>query len=171
MTIRKSTKHDIDEIMRLLAEARESMGRLGIDQWQYGYPTRDIVKEDVKIDRSYVAVDEDGFICATFVVITDGEPTYRKIYGGNWLTNAGDYVAIHRIAIRLSERGTGLSDHIIDYVGNFALDHGFSSIRVDTHQGNIPMRKMVERNGFVYTGMIHLTSGEERVAYEKLLEE
>lgn len=171
MTIRKSTKYDIDGIMCLLGEARESMGRLGIDQWQYGYPSREIVKEDVKFDRSYVATDDDGNLCATFAIITGGEPTYRKIYGGNWLTDGTDYLVFHRIAVKMENRGTGLSDEIVCFLEKFASDHGFQSLRVDTHQGNKPMRKMLERNDFTYTGIIHLSSGEERVAYEKVLED
>ena len=57
-TIRLSTKMDIDEIMCILSEARETIGRLGIDQWQYGYPSRDIIKEDIIQKRSYVVEDE-----------------------------------------------------------------------------------------------------------------
>ena len=42
-------------------------------------------------------------------------------------------------------------------------------VRVDTHEGNIPMRKMLEKNGFEYCGTIHLLDGQPRVAYEKLV--
>ena len=36
MNIRLAEKKDIDKIMLIIADARESIGRLGIDQWQYG---------------------------------------------------------------------------------------------------------------------------------------
>ena len=29
--------------------------------------------------------------------------------------------------------------------------------------------KMLEKNGFIYCGIIHLATGEERVAYEKIM--
>ena len=54
LKIRPSTKLDLDEIMCILGEARETIGRLGIDQWQYGYPSRAIIKEDMTLGRSYV---------------------------------------------------------------------------------------------------------------------
>ena len=168
--IRLSTKLDVDEIMCILSEARETIGRLGIDQWQYGYPTRDIIKDDVSNGRSYVVEDENG-ICAVFSVIDDGEPTYRKIYSGQWLCEGRPYLALHRIAIRVRKRGSGIAGKIIDFIAEKARQDDYASIRVDTHQGNLPMRKMLEKNGFLYTGVIYLTTGEERVAYEKPIAE
>lgn len=164
--IRSSTKLDLDEIMCILGEARESIGRLGIDQWQYGYPSRAIIKEDVILGRSYVVEDEDG-ICGVFSLIEDGEPTYRKIYSGQWLCEDRPYLALHRIAIRVNKRGKGIAGEIISYIADKAAREDYATIRVDTHHGNIPMRKMLEKNGFLYTGIIYLANGEERVAYEK----
>ena len=168
--IRPSTKRDLDVIMCIIGEARETIGRLGIDQWQYGYPTRDIMKADVIHGRSYVVEDEDG-ICAVFSLIEDGEPTYRKIYSGHWLSEGQSYLALHRIAIRVNKRGQGIAGQIIEYIADKARREDYATIRVDTHHGNIPMRKMLEKNGFLYTGIIYLSNGEERVAYEKPIAE
>jgi len=168
--IRPSMKVDLDEIMCILGEARETIGRLGIDQWQYGYPSRAIIKEDMGHGRSYVVEDEDG-ICAVFSLIEDGEPTYRKIYSGQWLCEGRPYLALHRIAIRVNKRGRGIAGEIIQYIADKAARENYATIRVDTHHGNIPMRKMLEKNGFFYTGIIYLSNGEERVAYEKPIAE
>ena len=167
MTIRLAEKKDIDKIMQIIADARESIGRLGIDQWQYGYPTRDIVKEDILLERSFVVVENDE-ICATFALMLHGEPTYKKIYCGAW-TSDGDYLALHRIAIDSKKRGRGIAEKIIAFLAEFGNENGYSSVRVDTHEGNIPMRKMLEKNGFEYCGTIHLHDGQPRVAYEKLI--
>ena len=167
MTIRLAEKKDIDKIMQIIADARESIGRLGIDQWQYGYPTRDIVKEDIMLDRSFV-VEVEGNIVATFALMMNGEPTYKKIYCGAWMGD-GEYLALHRIAINSKNRGQGIAEKIIAFLGEYANENNYSSIRVDTHTGNIPMRKMLEKNGFEYCGTIHLLDGQPRVAYEKLV--
>ena len=167
MEIRVATMNDIDRIMDILAEARTSMAVLGIDQWQYGYPTRDIILDDIKKQRSFVLADE-GEICATFALIFDGEITYNKIYAGAWLTNT-PYLALHRIAIAVKNRGKGYSDEIMKFIFNTAKENSFASVRVDTHTGNKPMRKMIEKNGFEYCGIIYLIDGQQRVAYEKLL--
>ena len=167
MTIRLAEKRDIDRIMQIIGDARESIGRLGIDQWQYGYPTRDIVKEDIMLERSFVVLENDE-ICATFALMFHGEPTYKKIYCGAWLSD-GEYLALHRIAINSAFRGKGIAEKIVEFLCEYANENGFSSIRVDTHQGNLPMRRMLEKNGFEYCGTIRLLDGQERVAYEKLV--
>ena len=122
MVIRKSESANIDEIMQIILDARASIGRLGIDQWQYGYPTRDIVIEDIELGRSYVV--EDGEVLGTFALIDDGEPTYDKIYRGEWLTEGNNYVAFHRIALAGKARGTGLASKIIEFIADYAKENG-----------------------------------------------
>ena len=166
MIIRKSSIQDLDMIMQIIEDARISITKLGIDQWQYGYPSRDIVKDDIANGISYVV--DDGEVCAVFALKDDGEPTYEKIYQGKWINNE-KYVALHRIAITPSMRGTGLAGNIIDFIVKYCRENGFSSIKVDTHKGNIPMRKMLEKNGFSYCGVILLADKQKRVAYEKII--
>lgn len=166
--ITKTTKRDIDRVMVIIGEARQSMGKLGIDQWQYGYPSRDIIKDDVDNGISYVVKGEGGEIIATFCLKEDKEPTYNTIYEGEWI-NKGDSFALHRIAICNNQRGKGVADEIITFIADKCRTNSVASVKVDTHKGNIPMRKMLERNGFKYCGIIYLTTGEERVAYEKVV--
>ena len=50
---------------------------------------------------------------------------------------------------------------------------GLPSVRIDTHPGNAPMARALEKAGFVRCGTIILKGGAEdgdlRVAYEKLV--
>ena len=41
-------------------------------------------------------------------------------------------------------------------------------LRADTHEDNHPMRRCLERAGFVYTGTIHVADGTPRRAYERI---
>ena len=170
MFIRKTEKNDIDAIMPIFGEARKTIAALGIDQWQDGYPSREVIAADIQKGQSY-CIEIGGHICATFALIDDGEPTYDKIYDGHWLTgdDSRDYIAIHRVAISVSSRGSGLSGKIIDFAVSFAKEKGRKSLRIDTHRGNAVMRRMLEKNGFEYCGIIYLESGDERIAYEKVL--
>ena len=54
------------------------------------------------------------------------------------------------------------------YACDTARDLGMDSVRIDTHEGNVVMRRMLEKNGFVHCGTIYLMNGDARVAYEKL---
>lgn len=170
MLIRKSNPSDLSSLMPIFDEARLTIAALGIDQWQDGYPSADVISTDISRGESY-AVELDGKICGTFVLLTDGEPTYNKIYDGAWLTGDAidSYVAIHRVAISVARRGSGISSEIIAYASNFAKSRGKNSLRIDTHEGNVVMRRMLEKNGFTHCGTIYLESGAPRVAYEKVI--
>lgn len=165
MKIRLSQPDDLNPLMDIFREARRTIAALGIDQWQNGYPSEQVILEDIDCRRSYV-VEIDGAVRGTFVLV-DHEPTYSEIHEGQWLGT--DYLAIHRVAVALSCRGGGISDAIIRFAEHHAKERGKDSLRIDTHRGNIPMRKMLGKQGLLYRGVIYLRDGAPRVAYEKNL--
>lgn len=171
MFIRKSKVSDIEALMPIFEEARGTIAKLGINQWQDGYPNSTVINADIEKGYSYLIQNENDVICGTFALIDDGEPTYDKIYDGSWLT--GDnraYIAIHRVAIAVSSRGKGISTAILAYAEDFAKRMGRKSLRIDTHEGNIVMRRMLEKHGMHYCGIIFLQNGDPRVAYEKVFD-
>lgn len=170
MKITNATIEDVNSLCELFDEARKTIASLGIDQWQNGYPSKDVIKEDIDLNRSYT-IKIDNKLYGTFVIIDDGEPTYDKIYHGSWLTGNDNknYLAIHRVAISVSMRGKGISSAIIDYASLLANNMQRQSLRIDTHEGNTVMRRMLEKHGFIYCGIIYLENGDPRVAYEKIL--
>ncbi len=172
MTIRKTTAADIDEIVPILEEARRTIAALGINQWQDGYPNRESIEDDLALDRSYVLVNDDdvrsGQVIGTFALIPDGEPTYDVIENGHWTTgdDSRNYNAVHRVAIAVASRGSGASTNMINFVRDVTRAAGKASVRIDTHEGNRVMRRMLEKHGFVHCGTIYLANGDPRVAYE-----
>ena len=167
MTFEKTDLKELDAITQIVSDARSRIGRLGIDQWQYGYPSREVISEDIRRGRSYVARDDDGSLCAVFTVIDDGEPVYDKIFDGAWVTEGANYLAVHRIAVSSQKLRRGVASQAMEFVEKMAVEQGRVSVRIDTHEGNAPMRAMLERNGYVHCGSVYLESGEHRVAYEK----
>ena len=167
MIIRRSQTEDLNRLMPIFEEARKTIAALGIDQWQNGYPSREVIEDDIRKGISYL-VEIDGEICGTFVLLSDGEPTYDKIYECNWHSDEG-YIAIHRVAIAVKHRGRGIAEQIMHFAADFAKNKGLNALRIDTHRGNAVMRRMLEKNGFVYCGIIYLNNGDERVAYDKTL--
>ena len=170
MEIRKTERSDLEALMPIFDEARATIASLGIDQWQNGYPNRTVILADIERSQSHCIV-VDGEICGAFALIRDSEPTYNEIFDGEWLTGDGreHYFAIHRVAISVKCRGKGISTAIISYCAEEAKKVNKTSLRIDTHRGNVVMRKMLEKHGFVHCGTIYLESGDERVAYEKMI--
>ncbi|MBQ8341825.1 MAG: GNAT family N-acetyltransferase, partial [Clostridia bacterium] len=172
--IRKTTPPDADAIMTIIEEARRTIAALGIDQWQNGSPNRAMIETDIALGQGY-CVEAEGAVIGTFALIENGEPTYDRIDDGAWLTAdpAADgtvaYLAIHRVAISVACRGSGVSTAIMDFAADTARRLGRGSLRIDTHRGNVVMRRMLEKHGFTHCGTIYLENGDERVAYERVL--
>lgn len=167
MEFRKSVKTDINGIMDIITQAQDYFKKAGIDQWQDNYPNVKTINGDIDDKNSYVLL-KDGEIVATAAITFDGEPTYNNIYEGEWITNS-EYAVIHRIAVDNNHKGLGLSSKIIKKVEELCLSRGICSIKVDTHEKNIPMQKLLKKNGFNYCGIIYLEDGSGRVAFEKTL--
>lgn len=173
MKFRTARPGDEVGMNRLYDEAKESMRALGIDQWQKGVPGVETARSDIAAGVARVA-EKDGQIVATYTFVTGGEADYRTIDGA-WLTEGEDYAAMHRVAVAKDCRGSGLSTELVRRVIREARGRGFASVRVDTHPGNLPMQKMLGKNGFTFCGKIHLVGGPddgaERLAYERILAE
>ena len=170
MEIRKATSKEYQAILSLLEEARGTIAALGINQWQNGEPAPEVIREDIALGQSYVIMEGDALL-GTFALMRGSEPLYDMIYDGAWATGDGKehYQAIHRVAVAVRARGTGISTAIIHFAAAHARSVGRSSLRIDTHEGNVVMRRMLEKHGFGLCGVIHLRNGDPRVAYEKIL--
>ena len=138
-----------------------------VPQWQNGYPNPERIIQDIELDESFVC-EKDGKVIGTAVLSLRNEPTYDEIHDGHWLTD-GAYGVIHRIAIHDDYKGYGVAARFVEEIEKMCTSQGIKSVRVDTHEMNKSMRRMVEKNGFNYCGVIYLENGDPRVAYEKLL--
>ncbi len=159
MIIRKTRLTDVDDVMNIYASARAFMREAGnATQWGSGYPTREIIERDVESEHGFV-VEDDGEIVGAFFFKIGVDPTYIKIYNGEWIDDK-EYGVIHRIAVKY--RGRGIVDFVYKHCFNI-----INNLKIDTHRDNLPMQKSLAKNGFKYCGVIYLESGDERIAYQK----
>ena len=159
MEVRKAKMEELDEIMGIFAHARKFMAEQGNpNQWGTSKPARETIEEDIKLGRSYVCV-EDEKIAATFFYLPGVDPTYVKIYDGEWL-NQEDYGVVHRIASAGTVKGAG------SFCINWAFEQ-CGNLKIDTHKDNIVMQNVLKKNGFSYCGIIYLLDGDERMAFQK----
>jgi len=166
MIFRKASCRDIQEILKIIEEAKVSISELGIDQWQNGYPNRQILEDDISNGNSYVLL-KDNIIIGTVAIIFGNENAYETIYDGQWLSNK-DYATLHRIAIHSDHKGFGFASVVYNEAKRICLNSGIHGIRIDTHEGNIPMQRSLSKSGFEYCGIVFLEDGSKRLAYESL---
>ena len=159
MYVRRSNMEDIPAMMELYAQARVFMRENGNpNQWDDSYPSRELLEKDIAFGNSYIVEDDEKNLAATFAFIKGEDPTYYGIENGAWL-NYEPYGTIHRLAGNTSYHGiaSGCISWCKSQIGN---------LRADTHEDNKIMQHLLEKNGFVRCGIIHLANGAPRIAYQ-----
>ena len=161
LQIRRAEEGDLEQMMEMIDNSRRMMRAGGNDsQWVNGYPSRDIILNDIHCGHSFVATD-GGRLVGTFAFIIGRDPTYKEIEGGAWKDDAHPYGTIHRMA--RSEEGRGIFAASIAWCRRQA-----TSLRIDTHAANATMIYLIEKHGFEIRGVIHLADGSPRVAFQML---
>ncbi|MBQ6911167.1 MAG: N-acetyltransferase [Bacteroidales bacterium] len=161
MIIRPAVAADIPAIMTVLEAARGIMRASGNPfQWPDGYPTQAMIEKDLAegVGRVFEA---EGAVVGYFACIPGPDPTYAYIEDGAWLEDTLPYYVIHRIASLPDVHG--IFQGIIDYTGRLT-----GNIRIDTHKDNRIMQHALEKHGFTYCGIIYLTNGAPRLAYQRI---
>ena len=167
MEFRKAVETDINDIMNIIKQAQAYFKEQGINQWQDNYPNVETIRNDIINKNSYVLIKYNNIV-ATVSVSFDKEKTYASIYDGEWISN-NEYAVIHRMAVDNNYKGLGLSSQIIKDIEQLCLNKGVHSIKVDTHEENLSMQKLLKKNKFQYCGIIYLEDKSKRIAFEKIL--
>ena len=147
---------DLDRILEIYEAARKFMAENGNPtQWKDGYPQRDMLEEDIRLQRLFVV--EGEAICGVFMFAMGDDPTYAYIEG-SW-NSVEPYGVIHRIA--------GVGGGIFEAALEFCTEQ-IHHLRIDTHADNKPMQHVVEKAGFSRRGIIYVADGTPRIAYDRV---
>lgn len=165
MEFRKSELDDIPGIMHIIEKAKLNLKDAGIDQWQNGYPNEAVIKEDITRGESYVALLH-GNLVGTVAITFGVEHHYDTIRDGEWMNQDGFYAVIHRIAVDQDYKGKGIAGYLLSQAEVLGKDK-IESIRIDTHEKNIPMQRAIKKQGFELCGKITLLDGTDRITFEK----
>ena len=167
MIIRRATYNDIDSILSIVRSAQLSLAELCIDQWQDGYPSEAIIRDDIANGVGYVAT-EGVAILGYEAIVLSGEEAYRQIADDKWHT-PNDYVVVHRLCVLRGSLRRGVAIELMRYAANVAREHDIVSFRVDTHKGNIRMLSLLDMLSFEHVGLIRYESGEREAFDLKLM--
>ena len=171
MEFQRMTAAHLDAVWTITLQAKRQLAGLGLDQWQKGYPSQAVWQADAANGTGWVAV-EDGAVIAAFAYFDTPEPAYAKIDGA-WRTD-GPYAAIHRVCVADGQKGRGVAGAVFRFAAAETAARGLGGLRVDTHPGNLPMQRALEKSGFVRCGGIRLIGGSEdgdlRIAFELPIE-
>ena len=165
--LRKTKKDELEFVMMIIEEGREFLKEQGVNQWQHGSPSCDVIINDINAGISYI-YEKSGELVATAMLTTLDED-YEN-YPTFWSENSS-YLAIHRLATSKQFRNQGIAREFMEDIYLFAKSQNIKYLRIDTHLDNKIMRKFLSRFGFEEKGIIKLTmknilEDKERVGYE-----
>ena len=155
--IRPATEADLPAILAMYEHSRSVMRAAGNTVQWVGYPTAEQVRQDIASGCSMLIV-QSGKPVGTFAPVPGEEPTYERIERGRWLDDS-PYTTFHRLAAAPGTKG------IAETAFRFAKQQS-SHLRADTHAANSAMRHILEKEAFVYCGIVFMEDGSERLAYE-----
>src|SRR5699024_5922701 len=140
----------------LFNTGRQRQRQNGITQWAEGYPSEELIREDIKREAAYICVTDEGERVGAISVFTEPDPTYFEIEG-EWL-NDEPYASVHRIVTNGQIKGLG--QYLLKWV-----QRQYDNIRIDTNKENEPMKHVLTKLGFEYCGVIYLENNDARNAY------
>lgn len=157
MRIRLTTQADLPFLDALFDGCRAYMAAEGNPtQWNETYPTAKLVAQDITAGTGYVCANDHDEVIGSFA-LTSYEEQYDKLYDGKWHYDE-PYVVVHRMGT-LPRQGAGRF-----IFTELMAKHPY--IRVDTHEANITMRRLLSSLGFAYCGKVTYEGWGERVCYD-----
>ncbi len=168
--VRKASITDLQIILNVIENGRETLNKQDIPQWRDGDgPSREVITEDIELGEGYILIEENKIV--GYGTITKKEQaSYENLTKGVWLPSK-KYVSLHRFVLDSSIKQRGMSQFFLGHLISISREQAIFDIRIDTHPTNKRMKKVIEKTGFSYRGDIILpVSNGEREAFQVVLE-
>lgn len=161
--IRKGIPKDIIQAAQVLEEVKAYMLNIGIDQWDQEYPNRIVLTQDIGREEAFI-YEEQGELLAYMALNEKCDQEYAEL---NWKT-ATPFVVIHRLYVKPSAQGKGISSKMIKYAEQFALENKYQSIRFDAFSLNETANAVYIKKGYASVGTVLFRKGVFN-CYEKAM--
>lgn len=158
MIFRKAVMSELDSLDSIALETINHMLRIGLKQWNTSYPRKQDFKKDIENGSLYVLTDKHTII-GIVALLEDNDPKYATI--DTWETQ--NALVCHRVLIHSKHQGKGYAKHLFNEIINFAMNHKYPSVKIDTHIDNIRMKSLLKSFLFEERGYIAVM---DRYAYE-----
>ena len=155
MTYRLADTEDLDQLVAMSDQAKESFKARNIDQWQKGEPNRQVMEASILQSQLHV-LEDMGQVVGMITIVPGPEASYASIDGA-WL-NQEPYYAFHRVCVKDSLKGRGLAARLFSEAEQYVLQSGIRNILIwgnyaemmvlgqDTSSGNLQSSELVVRN-------------------------
>ncbi|PMD67898.1 GNAT family N-acetyltransferase [Companilactobacillus nuruki] len=168
--LRQTTLDDLPRIIEIIDGAKKALRDRGVNQWQDGYPSEEVLKRDIQEDINYVLI-LDGEIVGVATLQQGYDKNYQDMDSGAWDDDSDvTYSIIHRIAVDSAHQGEHLGSYLIQHLLTMSHYLGYSDVRTDTHPDNLIMQHIITNGGFEEKGTVTMDEDHGvRKAYQILL--
>lgn len=139
--IKKADECEIHIIEEILLDAVNWMSENGLqNKWNESNVKWTNLSKSYNINNFYIAY-QDG-IPAACMALTDYDPTYWPDIP------KGESLYLHKVAVKRSFAGKGVSKELIDYAKNIVISNHINAIRLNCNQHRNKLRAVYEKEGF-----------------------
>lgn len=152
--IRKAVHEDVFQAAQVLEEVKIHMLNEGIDQWDQEYPNSKVLTEDIEKGEGFV-YEEEGKVLSYMALNELCDEEYNDL---NWKTST-PFIVIHRLYVKPTAQGKGISSKMIRYAEEFALQNEYQSIRFDAFSLNDTANMVYTKKGYELVGTVRFRKG------------
>lgn len=169
--ISEGKMEEIDAIIALTKSCGKHLRDQGIDQWDEHYPDRASIENDLKTNTLFAYRNPSNEILGIVVLNHSQDEEYNQI---KWLTSDEQrQIVVHRLAVSPNHQGQGIARSIMDFAEQYAREHNYDSIRLDTFSQNPRNQRFYSNRGYTNLGPVFLKYKKDHpyFCYELLLNE
>ena len=149
--IRRAKILEIPEILLLTQACARDMISQDIYQWNETYPSAEVLVKDIEEGRLYVLAEASKII-GIIALCTEIDEEYKSV---EWLTQDGPNLYVHRLAVHPTYQGKGHARTLMVFAEQYAREHKFISIRLDTFSQNKRNQRFYEQRGYTRLGDVY----------------
>ena len=168
MIIKKAVISNLNQFLEITKDCAKHMIEQEIYQWNEEYPSEEVLQKDIELQQLWKLEVENKII--GLIVLTEIEDKeYKNV---KWLTNNKRNLYIHRLAIDPDFQGKGYAQELMSFAENYAKEHHYNSIRLDTFSQNKRNQDFYEKSNYVKLGRINFPKQSKFpfYCYEKVLD-
>lgn len=167
MNIIKAGKNDIVQILEITRSCARAMIQNEIYQWNESYPSNEVLMNDIELGQIWKLENKQSII-GVMVLTEIEDDEYKDV---KWLTKNGSSIYVHRLAVHPDFQGQGCAQLLMTYAENYALEHNYKSIRLDTFSQNKRNQRFYKKRNFTELGTIFFPNQSEHpfICFEKVL--
>ncbi len=154
--VKKATNSDIMVICSILQEASNWCNENGISNWSKEELTWEGLNKYYNCDEFYLGYVGNEAI-SVMVLLDYDSKFWGKI-------PKGESIILHKLAVRRSVAGQGVSIKMINYAKERAKSIGVNTLRLDTIKDRYKLRELYEKQGFKLSHEMTI-DGREFVLY------